>query len=75
MKPVGGSVYGVYFQEVIPSLGLSFKLVNEIKNLKCPLNGEGHSDLRILKSDFKNILLHQFGFTRKSQTYKEILSM
>lgn len=75
MKPVGGAVYGVYFQEVVPSLGLSFKLINEIKYLKCRVTGEGHSDLKILKSDFRQILLNQFGFTRKSQTFKEILSI
>jgi hypothetical protein len=75
MKPVGGVVYGVYFQEVVPSLGLSFKLVNEVKLLGCAVTGDGHSDLRILKNDFKTLLLHDLGFTRKSQTYKEILSM
>lgn len=75
MKPTGGSVYGIYFQEVVPSLGLSFKLINEVKIVNCPLIGQGHSDLSILKSDFKNLLLQHFGFTRKSQTFKEILSM
>lgn len=75
MKPVGGPVYGVYFQEVVPTLGLSFKLVNEVKHMNCPISGEGHSDLKILKNDFKNLLLKHFNFTRKSQTFKEILSM
>ena len=75
MTPAGGSVYGVYFQEVIPSAGLSFRLVEELKFSRCPIIGQGHSNLEILKTDLRKTLIQNFKLSRKNQAFKEIESM
>ena len=75
MTPQGGSVYGVFFQEMVPSVGLSFRLVEEMKRSKCPIMGQGHSNLQILKCDLRKALIQNLKLSRRNQAFKEIESM
>jgi hypothetical protein len=82
MKPTGGPVYGVFFQEVIPEMSLTLKLIEEIKRIKYNCLEEvednvelsGHSDLSVNKEELLNILEKHFDITKKGYSYKKIVA-
>jgi hypothetical protein len=75
LVPTGGPVYGVFFQEITTSIGLAFRLVEELKHYNCPISGQGHSNLEIGKKDLRLALIQNFKLSRKHQVFKEIESM
>lgn len=85
--PVGGPVYGVYFEEVVPRLQTAFTFIQELHKLKVPYHAEdnssisddkkkktgiAHSDFIVNKSDLRLTLVQSFGFSRKGELFKEI---
>jgi hypothetical protein len=85
--PVGGPIYGVYFEEVVPCLQTAFTFIQELHKLKVPYHSEdnssvsdetkkktgiSHSDFIVNKEMLRKTLIKDFGFSRKGELFKEI---
>lgn len=80
LKPEGGAVYGVYFQEVIPAMSLTMKLIEELRYLGISFGSHGDkgkmtSDGSILKTDLLRVLVEKFELPVKGNAYKHITSI
>ncbi len=78
--PSGGPVYGVYLQEVVPSMSLTLKVIEEIKHARGAVfqssaDRISHADLCINKSDLLSIMEKSFDITHKGNAYKKIVAM